>query len=188
MTIYRRYFEIKDAKTLDAINEIMVVREEYLDALIVIQKEAGADNAQTYNRSLLFAGFGFDCNPDKEHWKKSKGLWLPKLKSKEGRALNDRIESLTKPETFSALLKSHGLPTDFSDGIMEGLTLHYSSICGSKENGWFVSVPWKDVDPAEFDKEESSECPSLLLLLKWMTLPAEWVEVKEWQVLKATTS
>ena len=36
MTIYRRYFEIKDAKTLDAINEIMVVREEYLDALIVI--------------------------------------------------------------------------------------------------------------------------------------------------------
>lgn len=183
MEIYRRFFEVKDQATLQAINDLMSIRVAYLDSLLEIQKRIGAESTAAYNEDSSFAGFNFEKQPNKDDWKKSKELWLPKLKSKKGRALNDEIKSLQKPSSFNEILKSHDLPTDFGNAPMQGMTIYYASLFGSDDKGWMVSVPWKDVDPAEFTKENSQECGNLLKLLKWKP-HAEWVEMKEWEVMK----
>ncbi|MNN39727.1 hypothetical protein D3C81_1537750 [compost metagenome] len=59
---------------------------------------------------------------------------------------------------------------------------------GAPRNVWFVSVPWKDVDPAKLEeyqevKKAKKGFDRDLDALLW-TPPANWAEVKRWEIEK----
>ncbi|MBN0977200.1 hypothetical protein JTY93_17285 [Pseudomonas hygromyciniae] len=61
---------------------------------------------------------------------------------------------------------------------------------GAPRNIWCVSVPWKDIDPSRLeqyraDKAEGKRFNGELDALLWLP-PADWQEVKSWQIEKET--
>ncbi len=190
MNTYRRYFAIKDAATIETIEAIMDEKIAYGKAINEIGKEVGAKQAwQTTEGS--FYGFDFEETPDRSLWKQTrhKDAWKPKLSSRAGKALSKRIGDIPKPRMAEDALEPHGLRGGFSGGMFVGTKVLLVTIAGSSEKGWFVSLPWQDRNPAEIeqykkDREQKKQFDSTLDHLCW-TPPAEWEEVKEWQVLKA---
>ena len=187
MTIYHRHFNIKDDETVLELDSLFIERNKYFDQLTFIQEEVGATGYRVYARNLEFAGFTFTSTPDKEHWKKVKGLWLPKKKSPIGRALANKIESLTLPSNMNTVLVKHGLRIDFAGALVEGLSWHYPSVCGATGKGWFATIPWKDVSPETINNykkygDVGGYGKTELEHLSWEK-PGEWIEVKEWEVL-----
>lgn len=193
MSVYRRYFQIKDSATLTKIEEIWTVRDAYNKGLKNIKESIGADQTFTYSRTGLIAGFKFSGTPDLSVFKKvDTGCYYPKKSNKSGKAICAEISKLIPPERIGDALKVSGLFPYFclaGEGTRMGFRMYSASICGSDKAGWFAVVPWKDEDPAvieqyKADRDAGIRCCFELDHLLW-TPPAEWVEVKEWEVKKA---
>lgn len=188
MSVYRRYFQIKDEATLAKIDAIWLVRSVYRDGLEKIKAAIGSNAIHTYVRDGRIAGFGFESTPDLAVFKKvDSGVYYPKKSNKAGKAICAEISKLKAADSLNAVLDSTGMHHNFC--MSEGLTFYSASICGSEKAGWFAVVPWKDEDPAVLEQYKADRdagirgCSELDHLL-W-TPPAEWVEVKEWECKKA---
>lgn len=194
--IYRRYFEIKDADTLARIAELQSARMAYNKAALEFIKEIGAKNASTRNERI--SGFEFNDTPDLTIWKDGRDGWVPRLNTNGGKSMRARMDALNdrhKPEPLANALTIAGLitgcPAVFDAG---GGVAYLVGVCGfSGDNSrWFASVPWFDEDPAKLaeykaqraDEETRTHWSSELDHLCWEA-PAEWVEVREWEVQKA---
>lgn len=192
MSVYRRYFEIPESSPLAALMaEIGEQRREYREHIAALRDQYGATEAYYYSDSGNFAGFTFDPESrDNKIWRKpdSSGLVSPRLSTKGGKAVAEEIEATPKPWPIRDVFEHCGL----GNGrwlITEGLRMHGATVSFSHDPyHFFVSIPWKDVDPADLEqyrkdrdagKFRSSEKDHLL----W-TPPADWVEVKEWQMKK----
>ena len=93
------------------------------------------------------------------------------------------------PAQVNTALSASGLNVGHFGCLTVGLTFYSPQICGSPAAGWFAVVPWMDVNPEDLEtyKHEKVSCKGLdgnYEHLLW-TPPAEWVEVKEWEVRKA---
>lgn len=195
-TVYRRFFEIKDAATLARINELRDKRSAYNKQALDFTAEIGAETA--YTRSERISGFDFKSEPDLKVWKEGRDGWVPRLNTKGGKAMQARIDDLNKrhePEPLDNALTIAGLNPGFPVLLEQrnGRGVGYRvGICGfpGEAARWFAGVPWRDKDPAklaEYKTQREGErhhWSSELDHLLW-TPPAEWVEVKEWEVQKA---
>lgn len=190
MSVYRRYFAIKDAATLAAIDLLLSKKNFYRQALEAISKDVGAHEIYYDQRNGDFAGFSFNGTPDKAHWRKVSGeVYYPKKGSKSGKALAVKIEAMPVPAQVNTALSDHGLDIGHFGCLTVGLKFYRPQICGSPSAGWFAVVPWMDVNPEDLEtyKHEKVSCKRLdgnYDHLLW-TPPIEWVEVKEWEVKKA---
>ena len=191
MSVYFRYFKILAAQPPPAIKALVDERAEYELAIKAIAKEVGANESFFYDRRGEFAGFGFEVSPDKAHWRKVKGghIFYPKKSSPVGKALLKKIDQFQVPERINSALKLVGMEPGHFGVLSVGLAFYNPSICGSSKKGWFAVVPWMDVDPdklEEYRRERSSGKAGSGNYdhLLW-TPPAEWVEVKKWEVERA---
>lgn len=192
MSVFRRFFEIKDSMTLNEIDRLMSERDRYARQVEEIRTEIGA-KASCFSRdykSIWCTGFKFDVEPDRAVFKKvDHRTYYPKKKGKEGRELAKRVEAIPNPTWVASALEVAGVYNTPFGVFMDGLTIYFASVCGSREAGWFAIIPWKEVDPDDLDhykktRTEGGHKNDLLEHLQW-TPPAEWVEMREWQVDKA---
>lgn len=184
---YLRYFDMKDGPTAQRLAELIALRDIYMAALNVIKNEIGADNIYTYQQGGRLCCFKFSKNPGPD-FKKMESGFLPKKTTKSGKVLAERIAAIPVPPSVHSCLEVVGM----GDGhwcLQDGLTIYNASICGSPKAGWFAVIPWMDVDPKVLeqyrkDREAGTHGNGNYDHLLW-TAPAEWVEVKEWEMKKA---
>lgn len=189
MSIYRRYFSVPaDSATGQQLQAIHETRRNYAAALQELCKEVGANSVHFYTESGAFAGFRFDeAKRDNATWRKpdKRNLVRPRLSSKAGKAIAARIAAIPKPVELRAMFEPVGL----GHGQMlmfEGLRMHNAGLeCTHEPFVLIVSVPWKDVDPAELEayRQDKSRSDTNLSHLLWQP-PADWEEVKGWQAEK----
>ncbi|MEN6544479.1 MAG: hypothetical protein ABFE07_00385 [Armatimonadia bacterium] len=188
MSVYKRYFEIKDAATLAKIDQILADQEAYNEGLKKIKEDICATQVFTYSRSGRLAGFAFASPHDLSDFKRVGGAWLPKKNTSVGRAIWKQINRLKCPGTLDDALSVSGIFHELC--LTDGSMGYGASICGSKtKKRWFAVVPWRDVDPKEMEQYKADNAAgnrycAALDHLQWVP-PAEWVEMKEWQLLKA---
>lgn len=193
MNVYYRYFQIKDEATLAKIDVMFAARKAQSEGADKIKEQIGAKSVYFYSRGGSLAGFGFDSTPDLAVFKKVENdIYYPKKSTKAGKDICAQISKLPKVEPIDDALKVSGLHPFFclsGEATRSGFRMHSASICGSDKAGWFAVVPWRDEDPKvleEYKAERSAGTRgrSELDHLLW-TPPAEWVEVKEWEMKKA---
>jgi len=189
MSVYRRYFKILDAATLAEIERLWQLREKYMSALREIKEELGAQDVHTYSNSGHLAGFGFEKTPDAAVYRSpERGIFYPKKSSKVGKEICKKIDAISRPKQIEEALRVTGLVPGFSGALNEGMTFYSSTIAGGPAIGWFASIPWCDVDPAELEKyranNEMEKRSGSMNHLCWEP-PVEWEEIKEWQIKKA---
>ena len=184
MSVYKRYFKIQCSDLIGNIEANLNHRNQYFSKLRKIGKKYGATNI--YAADEVFTGFEFK-NPDRGIFRQDKrgNGWLPKKNCAEGKAIIKAIDELgTKPVDVDSLLADH-IPT-WKFSIVEIPKLYRCGIFGSINAGWFVSVPWKDVDPVKIEayRAQPKKSDSTMDHLCWLP-PENWLEVKLWEVEKA---
>lgn len=188
-TIYRRYFRVTEGPLIQATNDITEQREKASEAIMALAKEVGATDARTFHDGR-FAGFVFEQDPGTK-WKRLRsGGYYPKKNSTWGRELAKRITDLPRHESIAGALRAVGLvphsPALIDESRSVGL---YVTLTGSQKLGvWFVSVPWRDEDPAEIEQYKKDRAAGTRFCVELAHLcwepPAELHEVKHWEVLK----
>lgn len=193
MSVYQRFFRFSDGPLLAEINQLFEDRISAGKLYRELAEKYGARSSSNYDHSGAFAGFEFGLGnqPDKEVFRfvAKHRLWLPRKNVPAGKAVWDEINQLPKPQPIDSVLAQVGLSTGFPD-VWDGGKGYAPQIWGYGEprNIWFVSVPWKDVDPEKlkkYEKERSEgtrrdgELDSFL----W-TPPQNWIEVKRWEIEK----
>lgn len=192
MSVYRRYFRFTDGPLVAEIDRLF---EERIAAGKLYQQLAdkyGAQEAHTYEQSGTFAGFKFGLGnqPDKTVFRfvAKHRLRLPRKNVPAGKAVWVEIDQLPKPQPIDSVLSQVGLSTGFPD-VWDGGKGYAPQIWGygAPRNIWFISVPWKDVDPDKMqaylkEKAEGSRDGELDSFL-W-TPPDNWTEVKRWEIEK----
>lgn len=190
MSIYKRYFRITAGPVVDEINRLHDLRVAAGALYMALAEKHGALTANNYDHSGSFAGFTFKETPDKSTYRKllKHGLWVPR-KTGPGKAIWAEIDAIEAPKPIDKAL----LLVDLYPGapsLMEGGRWYAPTVWGFYKpvNIWFVSVPWKDVDPAELaqyklDRAAGKRRDSCLDHLLWEA-PADWTEVKGWQIEK----
>lgn len=187
--IYRRYFRIKDAKTLEAIRQIRFNRDLYNIMLRAVIEKIGAENAWTNEECLTGFSFPKGHEVDRRIFKPAgDNRWLPKKTVPEGKELWHTILSAPFPLSLRTALGEADLSTS-RFCLSDGGRIYGCTVCGHESVGWFAIVPWTDVDPADLeqyrkDRDEGSRGDGDLDHLLW-TPPVEWDEVKEYVVDKA---
>ena len=184
MSVYKRFFRVTEGPFVSRIDQIFSERDEASKLYEALCKDIGASSAHAGN---VFAGFKFKPpGPnDPKNWKLSGSLWLPKKTTKAGKALQARIDSLPLPAQVQSAL----LAADLHSGpaLVEGNRWYGSTLYGAA-GIWFVCVPWRDEDPEKLEKYRNDRSAGIwmdgcLYHLLWSP-PAEFVEVKRWQVEK----
>jgi len=185
--MHYRYFRIKDAASLQFIDDHFERVKAFREGMQPIKDEVGAENVMKYSDSGGFAGFVFPKGHavDREVYKEADGAWLPKKNCKVGRDLWARIKKVPTPGCVHDVLRLHGLSSQ-GPAITEGMRWYRNAICGSVDAGYFAVIPWYDEDPAVIeqykkDREAGTHMCGNLDQLLW-TPPPEWVEVKEWEM------
>lgn len=192
MSVYQRYFRFTDGPLIAEIDRLFDERIAAGKLYSDLSDKYGAVTAHTWDRSGGFAGFKFSLGsqPDKAVFRfvAKHRLWLPRKNVPAGKAIWAEIDRLPKPRPIDSVLSQVGLSTGFPD-VWDGNKGYAPQIWGygAPRNIWFVSVPWKDVDPAKLEayqkeKVEGSHDDTLEAFL-W-TPPSNWTEVKRWQIEK----
>lgn len=190
MSVYKRYFRFTEGPVVDEIDRLQDLLAVAAVSADKVAKQVGGE-FQTWQSSGGFAGFKFKQTPCEKTFRfvRKSGLWMPRKNTPEGKVVWSAIAEVPLPEPVSSAMKLAGLnpnfPALFSDGRMYMPTLWGF---GKPTSVWFVSVPWKDVDPekmAEYLKTNAAgtEYDSNLDHLRWVA-PEGWTEVKEWQISK----
>ncbi|MFJ7315077.1 hypothetical protein ACIQVE_20405 [Pseudomonas sp. NPDC098747] len=192
MSVYKRYFRITEGPMVDEIARLQDLRSDTADAFRVLGDQYGAEDVFTWPRTGAFAGFKFPkgSKPDEKLFRlmKKERLWIPR-KTGAGKAIWPIIERLPQVAPVENALHLVGLTPNVPSLVHHGRW--YSPQLwgfGSPINVWFVSVPWLDVDPAELaqyqiDRAAGTHYDGNFEHLSW-SMPKDWFEVKEWQVLK----
>jgi hypothetical protein len=190
MSIYKRYFRITAGPVVDEINRLQDLRAAAGKLYAELAVKYGAAGASCYDRSGIFAGFTFATPPDQTVYRfdKKARLWIPRKKG-AGASIWSDLTSLPIPQPIDNAMRladlEPGLPMLTDSGRW------YAPVIwgfGRPHNVWFVSVPWKDIDPAELaqyklDREGGGHFDRNLEHLLWEA-PADWTEVKSWQIEK----
>lgn len=187
MNVYKRFFRITAGPLFDAAKCIEQERSESIKIIEAFCKEIGATAPHTYSDGRV-AGFEFDgvaCSPV---WgsRDSCGLRMPRGNTKDGKALRERIKALPRVPSLNDALKTVGLAHDIP-AVIAGNRWYASAAFGAPSLGvMFISVPWRDIDPAELDEYRRRNAAGThtsieLDHLLW-TPTADMVEVKEWEV------
>ena len=191
MSVYQRYFRITQGPMVDEIDrlfELRIAAGKLYDELAV---KHGATGSKNYDRAGTFAGFTFATAPDQDIYRRDKKtrLWVPRKNTPAGKAIWADIKSLPTPAPIEHALRlvdlEPGLPMLTDAGKWYAPTLWGY---GAPRNIWFVSVPWKDVDSDELEQYRTIKAAKTgfdrdLDALLWEA-PADWTEVKRWQVEK----
>lgn len=188
MSVYKRYFRVTSGPMIAEIDRLFDLRIAAATMYKQLADKYGAEEANVYDRSGTFAGFAFKVPPDKNVYRRDAKtrLWLPRKNVPAGKDIWAEIKQLPTPEPIENAMKlaglTPGLPMLTDAGRWYAPTIWGY---GAPRNIWFVSVPWKDVDPdklaayhlddGRFDRD--------LEALSWQP-PEEWVEVKRWQIEK----
>ncbi|MBD1553859.1 hypothetical protein [Pseudomonas typographi] len=191
MSVYQRYFRITEGPVVDEIDRLFDLRIAAGKLYQDLATKYGAAEAQVYERSGSFAGFTFATPPDQIVYRRDKRtrLWLPRKNVPGGKAIWEEIDSLPTTSPIAHALRlvdlEPGLPMLTSGGRWYAPCLWGF---GAPHNIWFVSVPWKDVDPEKLaayraEKAEGKCFDRGLDALIWEP-PADWAEVKSWQIEK----
>lgn len=187
MSVYYRYFRIKDEATNVLIQHYFEREREYAAHIKEIMLDIGATGSRKYNGSGKCAGFTFpkDHVVDMDIYKRTESAFLPKKNCKAGRELWKRIDSKSAPGSVDDVM----IPVGLRDiAFFKGMRLYHNSLCGGPKCGYYAVTPWYDVDPKELEeykKDNESGCrgDSELDHLLWVP-PVEWEEIKEWQMKK----
>jgi hypothetical protein len=190
MSVFKRYFRITEGPVVDEIDRLQELLAVAAVSASKVAEQTGGE-FQTWQSTGGFAGFKFKQTPCEKTFRfiKKTGLWLPRKNTPEGKAVWSDIEQVPLPDPVCSAIKLAGLSPNFP-ALFDGGRM-YSPVLwgfGKPVSVWFVSVPWKDVDPdrmAAYQKERAvgGSFSNDLEHLSWQA-PIEWVEVKEWQVSK----
>lgn len=189
MDVYRRYFEIKDAATLARINEILTSRRAHKAAIVALRDRLGAVSVY-WNDQGQIAAFEFEQKPDLSAWKEVGGNYMPRLNTKAGKAIQAMIDELGDPPgAIHDALRVAGLSVGLC--LVGNGKGYRPSICGFEGEAarWFAVVPWYDEQPETLERYKEERAAGTRMScnldhLLW-TPPAEWVQLKEWEVKKA---
>lgn len=190
MSVYKRYFRITEGPVVDEIERLFELRTAASKLYNDLRDKYQAKDVRNYSHNGAFAGFTFKVPPDITVYRflKKHKLWVPRRKG-PGAEIWKEIESLPTPEPIENALKLVGL-TPNVPCIFDGGRWYAPTLWGFGEPTpvWFISVPWKDVDPAELaqyklDRDAGTRGGSNLEHLSW-EVPEGWAEVKEWQITK----
>jgi len=193
VSVYQRYFRFTDGPLVVEIDRLFEERIAAGKLYQQLSDKYGAQAAHTYEQSGTFAGFKFSLGnqPDKTVFRfvVKHRMWLPRKNVPAGKAVWAEIDQLPKPQPIDSVLSQAGLSTGFPE-VWDGGKGYAPQIWGygAPRNIWFVSVPWKDVDPAklakyEKEKAEGTRRDGELDSFMW-TPPANWAEVKRWEIEK----
>lgn len=191
--VYYRFFSLaKDSETLTKIRAHVDKINNKVALATAIGNEFGAKEAVFVDSFKVF-GFKFDETPDTSLWKRTKhhNAWSPKLSTKAGKALAQRLKDLPDIGYMEDCLLDRGLKGGFSGAFQAGLTFYPVSVVGKGDGSdeWFVRMAWQDLDPEELDAYKADEQTHSLRMDYLLWTPHEsWVEVKEWEVKKALES
>jgi len=186
MNKYTRYFKDTIGELAEAVKEARAANKKGNAVYSEILDDLGAKSTYYQNDCLLVA-MQFD-EPNQKLYKRMKcGGWYPKLNSKEGRKINDRLRAV-KITPISSCLKAVGLSS--APLIFSGNHCYFPTITviPTPELTVIIGVPWYDEDPdkiAEYvkDREAGIRGESNLDAILWE--PAGYlVEIKEWEVQK----
>jgi hypothetical protein len=193
MSVYHRYFRFTDGPLIEQIDALFEARIAAGKLYRTLADKYGAVDAHNYDRSGEFAGFRFSLTnpPDKNVFRfvAKHRLWLPRKNVPAGKEVWEEINQLPKPKPIESVLEQVGLTTGFPD-VWEGGKGYAPQIWGygSPRNIWYVAVPWKDIDPSKIeaykaDLPHGARHDREIGAMLW-TPPAEWQEVKRWEIEK----
>jgi hypothetical protein len=190
MSVYKRYFRITAGPVVDEIDRLFELRIAAGKLYAELAVKYGATGSSNYDRTGTFAGFTFATPPDQSVYRleKKTRLWVPRKRGR-GEAIWSDIKALPAPSPIEHALRlanlEPGLPMLTDAGRWYAPTLWGF---GAPRNVWFVSVPWKDVDPEKLAEYKAAKATGSsfyrnLDALTWEA-PADWTEVKSWQIEK----
>lgn len=191
MAVYKRYFRFTDGPVVEEIDRLFEARIAAGKLYKVLSDKYGAESANTWESNGGFAGFQFKTAPDKSIYRMlpKHRLWVPRKNVPAGKEIWSEINQLPKPSPIEHALRlvdlEPGMPMLCEGGRWYGPALWGY---GAPRNIWFVSVPWKDVDPEKLSeyksiKEAGHGFDRDLEALMWV-VPEGWTEVKSWQIEK----
>lgn len=187
MGVYKRYFRVASGALIDEIEKIKAQRDAASAALDELRPKVGAKDAWFW-KDGTFACFTFEKDPDPAVYRRTKYGWVPKKNCKEGKAIWAEIKKVPACPHYERALLAVELNPDIPC-LTDGSVAYWPALGGFPgKNIWFISVPWKDVDPDEMadyiaKNEAGTHYNRDLDHLRW-TPPADWLEIKEWQYLK----
>lgn len=183
--IYRRFFKVTGGPVMDAALEAEAINDLAHEQYMVILAEIGAEH-RYYHRDRRMTGIIFEGEVDRTLFRETRNGWWPKKNCQAGRELDKRIKAVqtATPETVLKAAGLRGRP----HGIFSGQAIHYCShlFVPSEPPVVFLSVPWRDVDPAKLaqyseEREAGTHFNSEMDHLLWE--PAEdLVEIKSWEM------
>ena len=190
MSIIKRYFRFTTGPVADEIDRLQDLLIAAHKRYHEIGEKCGAKEVQTYH-SGGFAGFVFAETPDQDVYRflKKHRLWVPRKNTPGGKAVWAQFQDIPRPDAIETALHlvdlTPGLPCLFDGGKWYAPVLWGF---GKPTSVWYVSVPWQERDPEELkqyklDRAAGGNCNSKLEHLQWEA-PADWTEVKEWQITK----
>lgn len=191
MSIYQRYFRFTEGPVVEEIDRLFELRIAAGKLYKELADKYGAESANSWEHSGAFAGFQFTTAPDKNVFRMlpKHRLWVPRKNVPAGKAIWAEIRGLPTPSPIEHALRfvdlEPGLPMLTDGGRWYAPTLWGY---GAPRNIWFARVPWRDEDPAKMEqykaaRESRTHFDRNLDALCW-TPPANWVEVKGWEIEK----
>lgn len=192
MSVFKRYFRFTSGPLVARIDALHAARDAAAVRAAAVSQIVGGE-FKIWDSNGQFAGFAFQLPPDPDAFRlvKKHRLYMPRKNTELGRKVWAHVQKVGElPAPVDSVLADVGLDARLPQLFHTGCA--YTSGLwgfGAPTNVWFVSVPWRDVDPAELEKyraqrdTEGAWFDRNLEFLLW-TPPAEWEEVKGWQVTK----
>lgn len=189
MSVYRRYFKVPfDSPVHVRLNEIMDLHDAAGEAYHRIKDAVGAESISVYLDTMKLAGFYFNPRLDHPDWTKpdrSDGIQRPRRTTVNGKKLWAEIEAVPKCENIYSALEIAGLSSSPLRSLTVGCTWYRATLAWKRGAYLFVSVPWMDEDPETLRKYKEGSYEGRrdgnLQHLLWEP-PADWVEVKRWEM------
>ena len=162
-----KYYKITGGKFVERYEEIVNQRAESIRALNELCSEVGAESASEFSRGGL-AFFNFSKEPDRKIWKCALNGYMPKVSTKEGKAISKKISSMPEIISTDDALECIGLKglRVFGESTGMGVRVHSATFCGKlPERTFFIKVPQCEENP-------------------YVPKDKDMVECKEWEMLK----
>jgi hypothetical protein len=191
MSVYKRYFRLTEGPVVAEIDRLFELRIAAGKLYAELAVKYGATRSNNYDHNGAFAGFSFTDSPDKDVYRldKKTRLWVPRKNTPAGKAIWAEIKTLPTPAPIEHAIRlaglEPGLPMLTDAGRWYAPTMWGY---GAPRNIWFISVPWKDVDPEKLSAYKAEKAAGKcfdrdLDALLWEA-PAGWTEVKRWEIEK----
>lgn len=167
MSIQSRYYRVDSGALPAAAKALHEQREAARLEISALLTALGASGFYSSNLDGRVNGIEFGHRPDDTLWKISRGSYWPKLSTATGKRLAGRLEVLPKFPPMTSALACAGIRHDFPMLLGEG-KCWFATLTGCPDRGiWFVTIPTLAPEGEPGQR---------------FTPPAEWVEVKRWQV------